>query len=102
MPDAELGVGLAEAVEQVRSELEVAINRGAASSVAFEAGPVEMEFDVAFSASGGGDAALRVWVVNVTARGDVNRTTTNRLKITLQPVDRKTGTKALIGDLGDS
>src|SRR3954447_10118497 len=46
MASTDLGVGLAEAVEQVRAELEDAIKRGAASSVAFEAGPVEMEFEV--------------------------------------------------------
>ena len=101
MADDELGVGLAEAVEQVRSELEDAIKRGQGSSVAFEAGPVEMEFEVAFTASGGGDAGFRVWVVNVTARGDVSMAATNRLKITLQPVDRATGKHALIGDLAD-
>jgi hypothetical protein len=100
VPDPDLGVGLAEAVEQVRAELEEAIKRGADSAVAFEAGPVEIEFDVAFTASGGGDASFRVWVVNVAARGDVARTSSNRLKIVLQPVDRATGNKALIGSLG--
>ena len=56
--DAELGVGLAEAVEQVRVELEDAIKRGEGSSVAFETGPVEMEFEVVFAASGGGDVGF--------------------------------------------
>ena len=101
MADAELGVGLAEAVEQVRVELEDAIKRGEGSSVAFETGPVEMEFEVAFAASGGGDVGFRVWVVNVGARADASRTSTNRLKIVLQPVDRATGKKSLIGALGD-
>ena len=101
MVDAELGVGLAEAVEQVRVELEDAIKRGEGSSVAFETGPVEMEFNVAFTAAGGGAASFRVWVVNVAARGDVSRTSSNRLKIVLQPVDRATGKKALIGSVGD-
>lgn len=52
-----LAVPLSDAIENVRAELEDAIRRGAGSDVAFEAGPVEMEFEVAFSAEG--EAALR-------------------------------------------
>ncbi|WP_426324882.1 trypco2 family protein [Microbacterium sp. E-13] len=96
-----LAVPLSDAIENVRAELEDAIRRGAGSDVAFEAGPVEMEFEVAFSAEGGGGASFKVWVVDVSARGDVSRTSTNRLKVTLQPVDRATGEKALIGALGN-
>jgi hypothetical protein len=97
----EEGPGLADAIELVRSQLEEAIERGSASSVAFEAGPVELEFDVVFSATGGGDAGVRLWVVSVGAKSEVTRGQTNRLTVTLTPVDRATGKKKLIGDVAE-
>lgn len=100
METGSLQVPLSDAVEHIRAELEKAIRLGEQSTVAFEAGPVEMEFEVAFSAEGGGGASFKVWVVDISARGDVSRASTNRLKITLQPVDRGTGKKTLIGDVG--
>ena len=47
-----IGVGLAEAIGQVRAELERAVEDGKGSSVAFKAGPVELEFDVGFARTG--------------------------------------------------
>jgi hypothetical protein len=38
-----IGVGLAEAIGQVRAELERAVEEGEGSSVAFRSGPVELE-----------------------------------------------------------
>jgi Trypsin-co-occurring domain 2 len=51
--------GLAEAIGVVRGELEAAIMAGAASQVAFEAGPVELEFEVAFTKTGKGEAGVK-------------------------------------------
>jgi hypothetical protein len=95
-------VELADAIETVRRELEEAMKRGSAASMAFEAGSVEMEFEVAFTAATEIKAGVRVWVVNVGAGGDLTRSSTNRLKIVLQPVDRVTRKKSLIGDVGTS
>ena len=48
-----VGVGLAEAIRRVRTELEQATKEGAQSGVAFRARPVELEFEVAFTKTGG-------------------------------------------------
>lgn len=92
-------VELAAAIGQVREQLTKAIEEGKDSPVAFRAGPVELEFDVAFTASGGADVGVRVWVISVGAKGEVSRAATNRLKVTLTPVDRE-GKDKLIGDVG--
>lgn len=92
-------VELAVAIGQVREQLAKAIEEGQDSPVAFRAGPVELEFDVAFTASGGADVGVRVWVVSVGAKGEVSRAATTRLKVTLTPVDRQ-GKDKLIGDIG--
>jgi hypothetical protein len=93
-------VELAAAIGQVREQLAKAIEDGKDSRVAFRAGPVELEFEVAFTASGGGDVGVRVWVVSLGAKGEVSRAATNRLKVTLTPVDRA-GQDRLIGSVAD-
>jgi hypothetical protein len=90
-------VELTAAIGQVREQLTKAIEEGKDSPVAFRAGPVELEFEVEFTASGGGETGVKVWVVSVGAKGDVSRGTTHRLKVTLTPVDRATGKDKLIG-----
>jgi hypothetical protein len=95
-------VGLADAIETVRRELEEAIKRGSDASVAFEAGAVEMELEVVFTVTTEVGAGIKAWVVNVGAERDRTRSSTNRLKITLQPVERLSGKKSLIGDVGTS
>ncbi len=53
-------VRLSDAIGQVRAELERAIDAGKDSSIAFRAGPVELEFQVGFDASISSDAGVRV------------------------------------------
>jgi hypothetical protein len=91
---------LAEAVELVRSELEEAREKGASSSLAFVPGIVELEFEVVFDETAGADAGIRVWVVSLGAKGEVSRGRTQRLKVTLSPVERATGKPPQISDEG--
>lgn len=93
-------VELAAAIGQVREQLTKVIVAGKDSPVAFRAGPVELEFEVAFTASGGGEAGVKVWVVSVGAKGGMSQGTTHRLKVTLTPVDRA-GKDRLIGSLAE-
>jgi hypothetical protein len=92
-------VELAAAIGQVREQLAKAIKEGEGSAVAFRAGPVELEFEVEFTDTGSADVGVRVWVVSAGAKGEISRATTNRLKVTLTPVDWD-GNDKLIGDVG--
>lgn len=94
-----VGIGLAEAIGQVRSELEQAIKDGAGSDVAFRAGPVELEFEVAFARSGGVSGGFRLSVLSIEAKRDRTATATHRVKVSLAPVDRQ-GQDQLISDSG--
>jgi hypothetical protein len=91
--------GLAEAIGVVRSELEAAITTGAVSRVAFEAGPVELEFEVAFTKTGTGETGVKAWVITVGGSAEVSQARTHRMSVTLTPVDRATREKQLIGDI---
>jgi hypothetical protein len=94
-------VPLSAAIGEVRRELAKAIEEGRDSPVAFRAGPVELEFTVAFDRTVGGDAGVRVWVLSIGTRAEATRTETNRLKVTLTPVDRQ-GHDRLIGSIGSN
>ena len=94
-----IGVGLADAIGQVRAELEQAIKDGENSAVAFRAGPVELEFEVAFTRTGGVDGGLRLSVLSLGAKRERSSAATHRVKVELTPVDRQ-GKDKLIGDVG--
>ena len=91
-------VPLSAAISEVRRELARAIEEGADSPVAFRAGPVELEFCVEFATTAGGEAGVQVWVVSVGGRAERTSTETNRLKVTLTPVNRQGGDQ-LIGSV---
>ena len=93
-------IELARAIEEVRAQIVQAINEGADSPVAFRAGPVELEFQVAFTSSRGGKGGVDVWVLSAEGKGDVARSATTKLKVSLTPVDRQ-GKEKLIGSVGD-
>ena len=93
-------VELAAAIEQIRSQLADAMEKGKGSSLAFRPGRVELEFEVAFSATGGGEFGVKAYVLSIGAKGEVSREVTNRVKLTLNPVG-PAGEDILIGSVGD-
>lgn len=93
-----VGIGLAEAIGQVRAELERATKEGASSAVAFRPGPVELEFEVAFARTGGVNGGLQLSVLSFGAKRERSSTSTHRVRVALTPVDRA-GNDVLIGDV---
>jgi hypothetical protein len=94
-----VGVGLADAIGQVRAELEEAVSEGQQSPVAFRAGPVELEFEVAFTRAGGVNGGFQLSVLSFGAKREKSSAATHRVKVTLTPADRD-GKDMLIGDTG--
>jgi len=93
------GVGLADAIDQVRAELEQAVKNGQQSPVAFRAGPVELEFEVAFTRAGGVNGGFQLSVLSFGAKHEKSVGATHRVKVALTPADRD-GRDILIGDTG--
>jgi hypothetical protein len=89
---------LADTIAAVRRELSAAQQAGQGQPVQFRTGPVELEFEVAVTRTGGGEAGVQLWVVTLGAKGELEHATTQRIKVTLQPVDPQTGNDARIGD----
>jgi Trypsin-co-occurring domain 2 len=89
---------LADTIAAVRRELSVAQAAGVGEPVQFRSGPVELEFEVAVTRTGGGQAGVQVWVLTLGAKGEVGHATTQRIRVTLQPVNPQTGQDAQIAD----
>jgi hypothetical protein len=89
---------LAETIAAVRRELGLAQAAGAGQAIQFRTGPVELEFEVAVTRTGGGEAGVKVWVLTLAAKGELAHASTQRIKVTLQPVNPQTGEDAQITD----
>ena len=89
---------LADTIAAVRRELSTAQAAGVGQPVQFRTGPVELEFEVAVTRSGGGQAGVQLWVLTLGGKGELGQATTQRIKVTLQPVDPETGKDAQIAD----
>ena len=89
---------LADTIAAVRRELSAAQAAGQGQPVQFRTGPVELEFEVAVTRTGGGQAGVQLWVLTLGGKGELGQATTQRIKVTLQPVDPETGEDARIAD----
>ena len=89
---------LADTIAAVRRELSSAQAAGRGQAIQFRTGPVELEFEVAVTRTGGGEAGVKVWVLTLGAKGELGHASTQRIKLTLQPVDPETGEDSQIAD----
>ena len=89
---------LADTIAAVRRELSLAQAAGQGQPVQFRTGPVELEFEVAVTRTGGGQAGVQLWVLTLGGKGELAHASTQRVKTTLQPVSPDTGEDAQIAD----
>jgi hypothetical protein len=89
---------LADTIAAVRRELSLAQAAGQGQPVRFRTGLVELEFEVAVTRTGGGQAGVQLWVLTLGGKGELGHATTQRIKVTLQPVDPETGEDAQVTD----
>jgi hypothetical protein len=93
------GVGLAEAIATVRSELAKALDEGKGKGVRFSTDSVEIELEVAFTSGGDLGGGVHLGVVEFGAKGTVERATTHRITLSLNPQSSNGGPLAL-SDVG--
>jgi hypothetical protein len=80
------GIPLASAIEDLRSELLRALEAGIGEKLHFRLKPIELELQVAVTATGAGKGGVKFWVVEFGVEGGAKRETTHKLKLTLEPV----------------
>ncbi|GAA3799903.1 hypothetical protein GCM10022403_037540 [Streptomyces coacervatus] len=97
MPDFQ-DIELAAAVRAIRDQLMAAATAGAAESVRFEVGPIEMEFAVELRREAGAKGGVKAWLVTADTEARAARTRTHRIAFTLTPKDAATGAGVEIGN----
>lgn len=93
-----MDIELTDAVAALRDELLEAAARGADQNIAFQVGPVEMEFAVELRADGKGRFGFKAWVVSADVEAGVSRGRTQRVKLTLTPTQPGGGPLLIHGD----
>lgn len=78
-------IELAEMIRELREQLTAALADGDGKLVRFELGPVEVEASVAVTREAGGEAKVRLWVVDAGANGKYAHAETQRITLTLTP-----------------
>jgi hypothetical protein len=78
-------IELAEVVRELRGELDRARAAAGDEELRFELGPIELEVTVGLVREGGAGAKVRFWVVELGGDARATATSTQRVKLTLQP-----------------
>jgi hypothetical protein len=86
-------IELADVIRQLREELDAARASGSDSELQFELGPIDLEVTVGLEKEGGGGAKVRFWVIELGGDAKVAGSSTQRIKLTLNPSLRTPGTE---------
>ncbi|MGW3950817.1 trypco2 family protein [Streptomyces sp. NPDC004752] len=78
-------IELASVIRDLREELQQAIVAAEGETLRFELGTMELELSVALERTGHAGAKVRFWVVESGADATMNTTSTQLVKLTLQP-----------------
>lgn len=89
-------IELARVIRDLRDELEAAIAAGDRHDLRFELGTIELEASIAIEMDARAEAKARFWVVDLGAEGGVDRTATQRIKLTLSPRLSRDGSTPLV------
>ena len=90
---------LADTIAAVRRDLSAAQTAGLRQAVQFRAGPVELELEVAVTGTRGVEGGVQIWVLTLGGKLEREHATTQRIKVTLQPVNPETGDDAQIAEV---
>jgi hypothetical protein len=79
-------VGLAEALEGLRFELQRAAYWGNTQQLRFKPGPIEVTFEATVTSAGTAKAGVRWWLIEAGAKGSLESARTQTIKLTLDPM----------------
>lgn len=82
---------LSQMLKQLRKDLEDAQESGRDSPLGLKLGPIELELEVVVGSDKEGGVEGGWWVLSAKASASWNNANTQKLKLTLQPINRKTG-----------
>lgn len=93
---SEFGMGLAEALETLRGELESSARSGREKSMKFRLQDVKLELTLVASNKVAGGGGIKWLLLNAEASGEINEAVTQKLTLTMDVIDQKTNQQAEI------
>lgn len=90
-------VTVADAIKQLRAQLEDAQHEGLGRDLRFLAQSVEVELAIVFKSETEGGAGVKAWFLDVSGKAKAGDETTHKVKLVLQPVGRD-GKPTLVSD----
>lgn len=78
-------IELADVIQQLRQELDRARRASDLEELRFELGPIDLEVTVGLEKDASAGARIRFWVVDIGADGRLSASSTQRIRLTLQP-----------------
>lgn len=90
-------IGLAQAIDSIRTELAQAERDGAGSEWRFTVEQVSVEFSVQFHRAADGGAGLRLGVVEARVGGAVSHDSVHRVQVDLKPAPTQGGLEHMVG-----
>ncbi|MEV8539647.1 trypco2 family protein [Streptomyces sp. NPDC051572] len=95
-------IALAEAIRELRSELDQAITDADGQNLRFEVGPIELEVTVAISKDVSAGGKVKFWVIEADGQGRAGSSTAQLIRLTLEPKLVSTGRRPEVsGQTGD-
>ena len=91
-------IELGEVIGELRRELQQAMDAGKDQPLRFELGPVELDATVAVEKGGSGGAKVRFWVIELGGDAKVSQSSTQHIKLVLQPRLASGKTAMVAGD----
>lgn len=91
---------LADAIEQIRSELLVALKKGVGKELQFRLKPVELEMNLAVTEDASAGGGLKFWVLNFDGNIAEKNSAVHKIKVVLDPVGPDGQSEFLISDRG--
>jgi hypothetical protein len=90
-------VTVAEAIKQLRAQLEDAQQEGTGKPLRFVAKSVELELGIVFKSEKEGGGGVKAWFLDISGKAKAANETVHKVTLALQPVDRD-GKPTLVSD----
>jgi len=79
-------ITLADAIQNLRSELSRAMQAGASEDLRFRLGPIEMEFEIEVGTEAQGKAGIKWWIIEAGGGAKRSSSSTHKIKLRLEPL----------------
>ena len=91
---------LANAIDEIRSELIRAMKLGEGKELQFRIQPIELEMNIVASSEASATGGIKFWVLNFDGTANATNSTVHRLKVILEPVATDSSSDIRISEQG--